>query len=125
VLRLGYVLLTHAGRCLLHTQLGTVRLAQAAAAAASLEGTDIGPAAAAADGLFCAVASHSFAALGMRLPPQTTCITEGIVHCFELFSARNHADLVNIVRACVCTILYVRVCICMYVRLHQRKHRHY
>ena len=112
VWRLGYVLLTHAGRCLLHKQLETVMLAQAAAAA-SLEGPDVS-AAAAADGLGCAGASHldSFAAIGMRLPPQTPFVTEGIAHCFELFSARNHADLVNNVCACV------RVCICMCVRVN-------
>ena len=83
--RLGYVLLTHAGRCLLHTKLKTVRLEQVAAAPG------------------CAGASHleSFNELVMRLPPQGPIVTACICDCFELFNARKHVDLANNVFACV------------------------
>ncbi len=97
VWRLGCVLLTHAGRCVLHRQLQTVRLAQATAvadanhaASASLEGSAVGSAAAAsAADSADARAPHfaffgdastldSFAAKGMRLPPLTPVVHECI-----------------------------------------------
>ena len=107
---------------MLHRQLQTVRLAQAAAAAAadhaasaSLEGSAVGSAAAAsaADGAdtgaphfaFFGDAStlDSFAAMGMRLPPLTPVVHECISDCFQLFSARIHADLMKNVCACART----------------------
>ena len=120
VWRLGCILLTHEGRCLLHVQLQTVRLAQATAvavanhaASASLEGSAVGSAAAAsaADGAD-ACASHfaffgdastldSFAAKGMRLPPLTPVVHECISDCFQLFNSRIHVELMKNVCACV------------------------
>lgn len=122
VWRLGCILLTHEGRCVLHEQMQTVRLAQATAAAvadhtasASLEGIAVGPnaAASAADGADTG-ASHfaffgdassleSFAAKGMRLLPLTPVVHECISDCFQLFSARIHADLMKNVCACART----------------------
>ena len=120
VWRLGCVLLTHAGRCVLHRQLQTVRLVQATAvadanhaASASLEGSAVGSAAAAsaADGAdtraphfaFFGDAStlDSFAAKGMRLPPLTPVVHECISDCFQLFNTRIHTELMKNVCACV------------------------
>ena len=107
---------------MLHRQLQTVRLVQATAvadanhaASASLEGSAVGSAAAAsaADGAdtraphfaFFGDAStlDSFAAKGMRLPPLTPVVHECISDCFQLFSARIHADLMKNVCACART----------------------
>ena len=109
VWRLGCILLTHAGRCVLHGQMQTVRLAQATAAAvadhtASESLVGFTAAASAADGFFGDAGSlDSFAAKGMRLPPLTPVVHECISDCFQLFSARIHADLMKNVCACART----------------------
>jgi len=79
VWRLGCILLTHEGRCLLHMQLQNVRLAQAAAAAGG------------------AGAQNSF----MHLPPKTPYVQTCVSECFQLFDLRIHADLMKNVCACV------------------------
>lgn len=42
------------------------------------------------------------AAEGMRLPPLTEEVEHGIRNCFQLFSARSHADLISSVCAGAC-----------------------
>ncbi len=43
--------------------------------------------------------SSAAAAEGMRLPPLTEEVEHGIRNCFQLFSARSHADFISSVCA--------------------------
>ena len=57
-----------------------------------------------------ATAAHAMAAaaVGMQQPPLTMAVEHGISSCFQLFSARSHAELISSVSArlvCVCMVL--------------------
>ena len=49
-----------------------------------------------------AAGSRAAAALGMRLPPLTAEVQQGISSCFHMFSPRSHPDLISNVIASAC-----------------------